>query len=201
MNENVQEIFAPLSYPISDSYINQRLEKIKIYIQHLTNAIKNENINKVKFYINKLKEHKCSFNNFYKLNKMTFSLYILIISLKYIKNIKIFKCIYHCGIFNINAIIWQYYNYKIFKYLSKTYLLDEHKAYGYYTHLVHIQKYKPTNENMRKIKLFLSNGIKPKKTEIIFNCKNTTIHIRNDLAKIYIFNMFKQRTIYILAAT
>jgi len=53
MNENVQEIFAPLSYPISDSYIDQRLEKIKIYIQHLTNAIKNENINKVKFYINK----------------------------------------------------------------------------------------------------------------------------------------------------
>ena len=149
----LKKIFALLYSPISNYYINKRRLKIELYIQHLTNAIKNENINKVKFYINKLKQHKCTFNNFYTINKMNVSLYFLIISLKYIKDIKIFKYIYHCGIFNINAIIWRHYNYKIFKYLSKTYLLDEHKAYGYYTHLVHIQEYKPTNENMRKIKL------------------------------------------------
>jgi hypothetical protein len=201
MIENVQEIFALLSSPISDSYIDQRRLKIELYIKHLTNAIKNENINKVKFYINKLKQHKCTFNNFYTTDKMNVSLYFLIISLKYIKDIKIFKYIYHCEIFNINAIIWRHYNYKIFKYLSKTYLLYKIQTHNLLIHLVNEHFYNPTNDNNKKIKLLLSNGIKPRhKLAILYKMDHNILKHRKDISKIYIFNMFKQKTIYILTA-
>ena len=202
MNENIQEIFAPLSSPISDSYIDQRWEKIKIYIQHLTNAINQAHINKVKFYINKLKEHKYSFNNCYTKNEMVGTQLLLKFSIWHTKDIKIFKYIYHCGIFDVYDIIWYHYNYTIFKYLSKTYLLYKIQTHNLLIHLVNEHFYNPTNENNKKIKLLLSNGIKPRhKLAILYKMDHNILKHRNDLAKIYIFNMFKQRTIYILAAT
>ena len=86
------------------------------------------------------------------------------------------------------------YNYKIYKYIIST---DKNLIYIYMIPiLINIQIYNPTNENMKKIKLLLSYGIQINKSNYI--CINySKLSYRNDISKLYICKIFKQRLIYI----
>jgi hypothetical protein len=201
----LKTIFAPLVAKIRAHYN----EKHKIRT-NLINAIKNEHINKVKYYINKLKKHTFVYKtNFPKSLIWEFSsLYMksqksLNNVIWNIKDIKIFKYIYNSGVININMFRNQYYrlvdyNYKIYKYIISTdkNLIYIGKPYHMLKYLINIQNYYPTNENMKKIKLLLSYGIQIKKSDYYYN----TYYILgyyNDISKLYICKMFKQRLIYI----
>jgi|LakMenEpi03Aug12_release.lakeMendotaPanAssembly.Ray.scaffolds.fasta_scaffold01965_18 hypothetical protein len=193
----LKTIFAPLVAKIRAHYN----EKHKI-LTHLINAIKNEHFNKVKYYINKLKKHTFVYKtNFPKsLIWECSSLYLK--SFNYviwnIKDIKIFKYIYNSGVINNNMFKNYYrlvdYNYKIYKYIIST---DKKLIYIYMlTILINIQIYNPTNENMKKIKLLLSYGIQIRKLDYYY-INYSKLSYRNDISKLYICKMFKQRLIYI----
>ena len=62
--------------------------------------------------------------------------------------------------------------------------------------LINIQIYNPTNENMKKIKLLLSYGIQIRKSDYYY-INYSKLSYRNDISKLYICKMFKQRLIYI----
>jgi Tfp pilus tip-associated adhesin PilY1 len=200
----LKTIFAPLVAKIRAHYI----EKHKIRT-HLINAIKNEHINKIKYYINKLKKHTFvyktnfpksliwEFSSLYLKSQKSFNYVIF-----HITDIKIFKYIYNSGVINNNMFRNYYglvdYNYKIYKYIISTdknlIYIDEY--FHMLTILINIQIYNPTNENMKKIKLLLSYGIQINKSNYI--CINYNIlSYRNDISKLYICKMFKQRLIYI----
>ena len=193
----LKTIFAPLVAKIRAHY-NEK-HKIRTY---LINAIKNEHINKVKYYINKLKKHTFVYKtNFPKsLIWECSSLYLK--SFNYviwnITDIKIFKYIYNSGVINNNMFRNHYrlvdYNYKIYKYIIST---DKKLIYIYMlTILINIQIYNPTNENMKKIKLLLSYGIQIRKSDYYY-INYSKLSYRNDISKLYICKMFKQRLIYI----